>query len=960
MHKYTTTGAVGTPITVNVIPENHPPQLTGLEPTVTFLESAVVTPQLLDTNVTVSDPENNFSGGALRVTGVLPEDIISIPQPGNWPRANRVFGKHSNFCRHHDRDGHRRQRHGVLGRIPCQRRRRRGRGIDREPDLPEHVGHADAEPHPCGQRGDSSGALSNFDFTEQVGAANPFDGLFSPINGDPAAPFLVDLDGDGDLDAVVGDRHIVHYLENTGTTAAPVFIERTGAANPFGFINYSSTNSSASPALVDLDADGDFDAVVAESQGVMHFYENTGTALAPVFGEGFTGIDVGLGSDPALVDLDGDGDLDAIVGNRDGNFRYFLNIAGPASNPLFTEQTGAANPFNGVDVGDRATSTFADLTGDGVIDVITGARDGTLRFYLNTGTASAPVLTQQAGAANPFNGIDLGQASTPELADVDGDGDLDAVIGSFTPGFSSSGVLHYFENTGTTSAPVFVERTGAANPFNSFVGLRNPVLADVDGDGDLDAAVGTGPTQRVRYFENTGTTSAPVYVERTGAANPFDAVVERDARFDLADADGDGDLDAVVGDREGNINYFINVGTATTPMFTAANPLLNIGGDARPAFADLDDDGDFDLAVGQSNGTLRYFLNVGTSSEAGYVEQTGATNPFGGISVGQASAPTFIDLDGDGDFDLVVGENDGVLNYFENVGTVSSPVFTFFAAFNVGRAIDPAVADLDGDGDFDVMVGGQNGVFRYFMNTGGVGTPAFVEQTGVANPLNGVSVGVRSTSAFADIDGDGLLDAVIGSRDGTLRVFLNTGTVSVPVLSEQIGASNPFNGVDVGQASTPELADVDGDGDLDAVIGGFNPSFGPESGSLHYFENTGTTTTPVYVERTGAANPFVGIVGVRNPVLADLDGDGDLDAAVGGPRDGTIHYYENTGTSTAPVYVERTGVANPFNGLIERDARFSLADFDGDGDLDVVVGTDQNTVDYYENIGTPSTPYFLG
>ena len=66
---------------------------------------------------------------------------------------------------------------------------------------------------------------------------NPFDGLFSPINGDPAAPFLVDLDGDGDLDAVVGDRHIVHYLENTGTTAAPVFIERTGAANPFGFIN---------------------------------------------------------------------------------------------------------------------------------------------------------------------------------------------------------------------------------------------------------------------------------------------------------------------------------------------------------------------------------------------------------------------------------------------------------------------------------------------------------------------------------------------------------------------------------------------------------------------------------------------------------------------------------------------------------------------------------------------------
>ena len=521
---------------------------------------------------------------------------------------------------------------------------------------------------------DGAGFENAAPYQEQIGVANPLFGAIGDNNRDTSDPFFADLDGDGDLDAIVGTRINVRYFENTGTTSAPVFTERLGNDNPLNFIDLSVENSAASPALVDLDADGDLDAIIAASYSeAWRYYENIGTALAPVFISDFTGIDVGSASDPALVDLDGDGDLDAIVGNRNGNFRYFVNIAGPGSDPLFTEQTGAANPFNGVDVGDRATSTFADLTGDGVIDVITGARDGTLRFYLNTGTALAPVLTQQAGAANPFNGLDVGQASTPELADVDGDGDLDAVIGGFTSS-GSNGVLRYFENTGTTSAPVFVERTGAANPFNSFVGLRNPVLADVDGDGDLDAAVGTGPTQRIRDFENTGTTSAPVYVERTGAANPFDAVVERDARFDLADVDGDGDLDAAVGDQQGNINYFINVGTATTPVFTAVNPFFNLNiRDARPAFADLDNDGDFDLLVGVNSGPLRYFVNIGTSSEATYVELTGANNPFIGFAgqSGRASDLTFVDHDQDGDFDLVVGDRDGFLSYFENIGTAS-------------------------------------------------------------------------------------------------------------------------------------------------------------------------------------------------------------------------------------------------------------------------------------------------
>ena len=124
-------------------------------------------------------------------------------------------------------------------------------------------------------------------------------------------------------------------------------------------------------------------------------------------------------------------------GQYDGTLRYFENT-GSAIAPAFTERTGAANPFDGVDVGDRSTPSFADLDGDGDLDAVVGERDGTLRYFENTGSATAPAFTARTGAANPFNGVDVGYRSTPSFADLDGDGDLDAVVGE------NDGTLHYF------------------------------------------------------------------------------------------------------------------------------------------------------------------------------------------------------------------------------------------------------------------------------------------------------------------------------------------------------------------------------------------------------------------------------------------------------------------------------------------------------------------------------------
>lgn len=283
-----------------------------------------------------------------------------------------------------------------------------------------------------------------------------------------------------------------------------------------------------------------------------------------------------------------------------------------------------------------------------------------------------------APLTNPFGITATVDFARPAFADLDNDGDLDMMVGEYYGG------LKYFQNTGSATAPQFAAPVFA--PFGidttGIAGVALPAFADLDGDGDFDLMVGISNYygENLRYFENTGTAAAPQF--GSSVASPFGlSATKYFAIPTFADLDNDGDTDLLIGQYSGEMAYYQNTGSATAPQFgTAQANAFGLDSTyilAAPAFADLDQDGDYDLLVGEIykysyggssyDADLQYFENTGTPGSPQFAAPI--ANPFGITPVEYYSFPAFADLDGDGDTDLMVGEDYGNMKYFEDTSS---------------------------------------------------------------------------------------------------------------------------------------------------------------------------------------------------------------------------------------------------------------------------------------------------
>ena len=573
--------------------------------------------------------------------------------------------------------------------------------------------------------------LYSIEVQDQEGIAydHPFLGGFNLPR-----PHLADIDGDGDLDLFVQEySNEVMFFEQVGTAAEPRYLWRTDS--------YKDLEVGEWYHFADVDTDGDFDLLSEQRFSLIRFWRNNGGFDEPEF-ELVTETLLDTANEvvfsdrqniPKVGDIDCDGRLDLMLGRLEGTItRYEADGVDDAGAPKFRHVTdnfqdieiiGQVLGNNLASLHGANTMALEDIDGDRDLDLFWGDFfEPGLLYIENTGSCTTPSLRSEPEPFPLNNPILTSGYNAPAFGDIDGDFDNDLLVGvlggAYNPNSTTIDNFLHLEQTAPNSFEVKTRRY----IYNIDLGSETfPSFADLDGDGDQDMLVGNkiqpddNLTGKLFRFENIGTPTEPKFILR-GIVPEFTGAYHYAPAF--GDLDSDGDLDILMGTWRDELMLVINDGQVTEPNWTIADPAivkLTRGRNATPTLGDIDDDGDLDLFIGESSGDINFYRNDGGRDGPEFVL---VDDKYGGIDAGRRSVPTLVDIDTDGDFDLVVGSEAEGLKLYRNNGTLREADFVLDETFDVPvhPFSAPIFTDVDGDGDADLFVGGIGGGLLYFEN----------------------------------------------------------------------------------------------------------------------------------------------------------------------------------------------------------------------------------------------------
>jgi len=543
-----------------------------------------------------------------------------------------------------------------------------------------------------------------------------------------------------------------------------------------------------------------------------------------------------------------------------------------------------------------------------------------------------------------------------EIADLNGNGTLDIICSlGIAPGQTSGalmdGLMWYEGGDPTKGVQLYCDGAPLKTlppAGNMMEDLREIQIVDWNRDGKPDILVGTGgiyywrdpagmnkqgddPPAYIFYYENIGTPGDDnIQLTFKGRLQYGDDTVNQDGEKDI-----------------------------------------RISGNASPFVADWDNDGDMDLLSGQWYTYMNFFENIAVDPNVQPVLTAGTRITLGNSEYilpedDPLPAPVVLDYDQDGLQDLIVVPYSSIYYFLKNVGTKEEPRFEtaeliqgIKQPINIGAFMSAEAIDWNGDGNIDLIAGNENGVVVYYENLGDWMFAQKQYMTANGKMINHDAGDFEfvpieryygyTMPSIGDWNNDGKLDMLISDIRGNIKIYLGKGNSSIDF--EECIDVYKSDGTILKSASRTrvKMMDWNKDGVMDIIC--FNRIDG--SLTVYYGQGGGTVSSDGKI-LTLLGSPIRCLDNLEQARhtfdIVDWNNDGKWDILHTPTNRGVIRYYENIGTNEEPDFADRGRLAHKGEFISDalHYAFVHAVDFNGDGFLDLISAADHGVIKFYD------------